>query len=295
MGVAVSPSGSRVYVANQVDNTVSVIDTSTNTVVATVPVGAAPFSSPVSVAVNPTGVLVYVTNAGEDTVSVIYAPTNRVIANVAVGRSPFGLAVDPTGTRVFVGNDMGASVSVIDAATNTIAATVAVGEHPEAFGAFVAGAPAAGGACSTELDKLRQQLADANAALSDLWKKNAALNTQITGLQQQVADLKKLNAALTADNVTLKSDLNAANLLLASFVSRLFGGRTDANVAAAARDAAQHELALAIAKVGARDRRVRQAQEQLNDGLAALAHGYFQRAVNEFREAFEIAEHIIRR
>ncbi|NJN66557.1 MAG: hypothetical protein HC884_07500, partial [Chloroflexaceae bacterium] len=46
------------YVANFADDTVSVIDTSTNTVVATVAVG----NTPVGVAVNPAGTRVYVTN-----------------------------------------------------------------------------------------------------------------------------------------------------------------------------------------------------------------------------------------
>ena len=45
--------------ANGLDN-VSVIDTATNTVVATVPVGSAPFG----VAVNPAGTFAYVTNDG---------------------------------------------------------------------------------------------------------------------------------------------------------------------------------------------------------------------------------------
>src|SRR5262249_58331827 len=42
-GVAVSPDGSKVYVANENSNTVSVIDTATNTVVGSpIPVGRAP-------------------------------------------------------------------------------------------------------------------------------------------------------------------------------------------------------------------------------------------------------------
>ncbi|WP_256332130.1 MULTISPECIES: YncE family protein [unclassified Streptomyces] len=41
-GIALTPSGARAYVANRGSNTVSVIDTATNTVTATVPVGDAP-------------------------------------------------------------------------------------------------------------------------------------------------------------------------------------------------------------------------------------------------------------
>ena len=42
VGIAVTPDGSRVYVASQVSNTVSVIDTTTNTVVGTIGVGLSP-------------------------------------------------------------------------------------------------------------------------------------------------------------------------------------------------------------------------------------------------------------
>ena len=41
-GVVVTPDGTRAYVTNSLDNTVSVIDTATNTVVATLPVGLFP-------------------------------------------------------------------------------------------------------------------------------------------------------------------------------------------------------------------------------------------------------------
>ena len=45
-GVAITPNGSYAYVANAVSNTVSVINTSTNTVVKTVRVGATRTGSP---------------------------------------------------------------------------------------------------------------------------------------------------------------------------------------------------------------------------------------------------------
>jgi YVTN family beta-propeller protein len=43
-GIAITPDGSKVYVTNEADNTVSVIDTATNIVVAVLPVGNAPFA-----------------------------------------------------------------------------------------------------------------------------------------------------------------------------------------------------------------------------------------------------------
>ena len=65
------------YITNEGSATVSVIDTATNTVVATVPVG----SSLIGVAVTPDGAFVYVTNTGSGTVSVIATATNTVVAH----------------------------------------------------------------------------------------------------------------------------------------------------------------------------------------------------------------------
>ena len=57
--MAVTPDGSKVYVANRSDNTVSVIATATNTVIGPpITVGSVPFG----VAVTPDGSKVYVAN-----------------------------------------------------------------------------------------------------------------------------------------------------------------------------------------------------------------------------------------
>ncbi|MGA7384174.1 MAG: YncE family protein, partial [Methylocella sp.] len=86
------------YVANVASNSVSVIDTATNTVVATIPVRAAAEG----LAVTPDGTHVYVTNISSDHVSVIATATNTVVATVAVGSYADGVAVTPDGTHVYV-------------------------------------------------------------------------------------------------------------------------------------------------------------------------------------------------
>ena len=101
-------------------NTVSVIDTATNTVTATVVVG----SRPEGVAVAPDGKFVYVANFGSNNVSVIAAAGNTVTATVAVGSFPIGVAVTPDGKFVYVANNGSNNVSVIATATNTVVATV---------------------------------------------------------------------------------------------------------------------------------------------------------------------------
>ena len=80
----VLPDGSAVYVANDRDGTVSVIDTGSNTVTATIPVGEGPWY-PV---VLPDGSAVYVPNHGDGTVSVIDTATNTVTATIRVSSGP---------------------------------------------------------------------------------------------------------------------------------------------------------------------------------------------------------------
>src|SRR6266851_1407046 len=108
------------YIVNTGSNSVSVIDTTSNTVVATVSVGG----SPLEVAITPDGTRAYVTNATDNTLSVIDTASNTVVATVGVGAGPTAVAITPDGTRVYV--TTGDAVSVIDATSNTVVATVGV-------------------------------------------------------------------------------------------------------------------------------------------------------------------------
>ena len=133
MSVAVSPDSTHVYVTHVggEDHTVGVIDTATNTVVATIPGG----HGPVQVVVNPDGNHVYVAAIFDDAVLVIDTVTNTVTATIPVGDGPRALAVSPDGSRLYVtnleSNDVGPdTVSVIDTATNAVVATITVGHSP---------------------------------------------------------------------------------------------------------------------------------------------------------------------
>jgi YVTN family beta-propeller protein len=67
LNVAITPNGASAYVADAGANSVTMLGTTTNTVVATVGVGAIP----VDVSISPDGSHAYVTNAGAKSVSVI--------------------------------------------------------------------------------------------------------------------------------------------------------------------------------------------------------------------------------
>jgi len=114
------------YITNYNDGTVSVINTSNNSIAATVQVG----SSPWGVGVSPDGTTVYITNARSNTVSVINTATNKVTATINVGNFPEGVSFSPDGTKAYVVNYNDFTVSIINTATNTVTATVAVGRGP---------------------------------------------------------------------------------------------------------------------------------------------------------------------
>jgi YVTN family beta-propeller protein len=134
--LAVSPDGSRVYVTADNLRQLSVIDTATNLVTATINLGG----SPGDIAVSPDGTRGYVItrstqNSDDIWVAVINtdpdsAGYNSVINRIKVGGTPVGLAVSAGGSEIYVTQSRTRTVSTIEAATNTITATVGVGNFP---------------------------------------------------------------------------------------------------------------------------------------------------------------------
>jgi YVTN family beta-propeller protein len=116
----------KVYIANILDNTVTVIDGATNGTT-TVTVG----SGPEAVAVNQVTNKIYVANvanAASNTVTVIDGATHGT-STVTVGRSPEGVVVNPVTNKVYVANGSDGTVTVIDGATNGTT-TVTAGSNP---------------------------------------------------------------------------------------------------------------------------------------------------------------------
>lgn len=116
------------YVANRNDDTISVIDTSTNTVTSTFSVGNGPsdlFTSPDQAAV-------YATYQFDDELGIISTATDSETATVSVGTGvfPTKIAVTPDGLTAYVTNEIGDSVAVLDLVTNTLTTTISVGNQP---------------------------------------------------------------------------------------------------------------------------------------------------------------------
>jgi YVTN family beta-propeller protein len=139
--VAVDETTNTIYVVNQDDDTVSVIDgahcngmdtSGCNQSWPTVTVGA----SPQALAVNPNNHTVYVANTDDNTVSVIDG--NTAIATIAVGAGPRSIGIVLDKNTLFVGNRSDMTVSVIDGSTCNGGDTTGCGQMPPAIlvGAF---------------------------------------------------------------------------------------------------------------------------------------------------------------
>ncbi len=103
------PSGGKVYVVNQADSTVSVVDPASYTVTATVPVG----STPVAVTSNLDGSYVFVVNQGSNNVTAIHTIDNTT-TTFAVGTAPNSEFFDSRRNRLYVTNGGSNDVSVFD-------------------------------------------------------------------------------------------------------------------------------------------------------------------------------------
>ncbi|MDB4900960.1 MAG: beta-propeller fold lactonase family protein [Mucilaginibacter sp.] len=124
-GISISPDGSRVYVANSIAGTAIVINTTSKTVIATIPVGSGSRPYPIAIAVSLDGKKVFVTNSGSNNVSVIDAATNTVVSNISTPPFPYGIVLSPDGSMAYVAN-FGSSVLVFNTSNNAIITTIPV-------------------------------------------------------------------------------------------------------------------------------------------------------------------------
>ncbi|MBL0121928.1 MAG: YncE family protein [Betaproteobacteria bacterium] len=158
------------YITGQNGSIVSVLDTATNAVVTTIPVGGAPFG----IGILPNGSRAYVANSTPNTVSVINLATNTVVATIALDLDrwrgcqsrwharlcgepdiqpvsvidtstngvistvplsrAYVIAINPAGTRLFVTNPGINSVTIIDTTTNTVTGSIGLTGGPGSFG-----------------------------------------------------------------------------------------------------------------------------------------------------------------
>lgn len=153
-------TGSTAVVVNDTSNSVSLIDTATNTSFATVAVG----QLPLGVAVTPDGALAYVVDLGTSTASSAVTPVRlgaTPSAQPSIGFSsnpPNFIAISPDGRKAYVTDPTNGKVVPLDLTTTPAAkgAAVPAGTHPEGI-AFAPGGATAyatdnGGTSITPID-----------------------------------------------------------------------------------------------------------------------------------------------
>jgi YVTN family beta-propeller protein len=155
--LAMSGDGKYVYVVNYVDGnpgtgTMSIIQTSDNTVIGTIP----GFSGPFDIALTPNDKYAYVTNFGSNnftptgtTITVVNLRDHTIVKTIDVGIQPSGVAITPDGHFAYITNyntlyadstnftDLTAgqgTVNIIDVKKKkVIAPTIAVEQSPHAI------------------------------------------------------------------------------------------------------------------------------------------------------------------
>jgi predicted alpha-1,2-mannosidase len=124
--LALSPDGTRVFVADNGSNDVSVVDTSLQKTIATVKVGNAPWG----IRVTPDGKTVWVANSGDNTVQPIDTTTLLAGAPIAVGAQPGGIAIAPNGKTLYVADQSANAITPVDLASGKALAPISVGAQP---------------------------------------------------------------------------------------------------------------------------------------------------------------------
>ena len=118
-----------VYVANGGSDTVTPIQTATNTAGPPIPAGSQPFA----IAITPDGKTAYVVNSLSGTVTPIDTATNTAGAPITVGNGPEPIVITPNGKTVYVASLTSDTVTPIDTATNTAGAPIPAGGQPSAI------------------------------------------------------------------------------------------------------------------------------------------------------------------
>jgi YVTN family beta-propeller protein len=154
IGVAVNPDTNMVYVTSTISRVtdngstamdgLTVINGSTNRIVATLPIGT--FTGPI--AVDPSTDRLFEIGGDPGSIYVIDASTSELVATIADGGGPDGIAVNPATDMIYVTNGASNSVSVINGSTNGVVKSITVGNNPSGVAVdpatdtvYVAGSP----------------------------------------------------------------------------------------------------------------------------------------------------------
>ena len=128
-GIAVTPDGATLLVANRESDSVSIIDVGSRRETRRVAVGQHPFGLTLSA----DGTTAYTANVVSNDVSAIDVGSGRETGRVATGQRPYVIAL--AAGKGFVTDQYSNTVTVFDPATLKTLAAIDVGDHPEGIAA----------------------------------------------------------------------------------------------------------------------------------------------------------------
>src|ERR1700733_13180953 len=136
----------RIYVTNEVSGDMTVIDSATYNVIATVPLG----KRPRGIHASPDRKTIYVALSGSpiagpgvdestlpppdksaDGIGVFDVAQKKVVRVIKGGSDPENFDISKDGTQLYISNEDDAAVSVVDIASGTVVKSAKVGEQPE--------------------------------------------------------------------------------------------------------------------------------------------------------------------
>jgi YVTN family beta-propeller protein len=119
--------GYKVYVSNEQDNTVTVLDSGTLTVLKTINVGARPRG----ITATKDGKHVLVCASDDDIIQIIDTATYQVVDTLPSNADPELFVLAPSGNPLYIANEEDNLVTVVDVVKKQIIKNIPVGVEPE--------------------------------------------------------------------------------------------------------------------------------------------------------------------
>ena len=127
-GIDLSPDGREVWTAHSADGAVSVIDTESEKVVATIP---ALTKHSNRLKFTPDGKMVLISDAESAEVLALDAHTRKLLKRIPVGKTPLGIQMAPDNLHAYVACAEAGQISILDLSTLTQVGTIDVGPGPD--------------------------------------------------------------------------------------------------------------------------------------------------------------------
>jgi len=119
-GLAVSPDGSRVYVASDKTGNFQIVDARSGKIVAQIPIG----NDPNQMTLTKDARFAYVPMRGEAKIAVVQLDPLRLVKKLSAPAGPHDAYTSADGSRIYVGAQFGNAIVVIDPATQSVLHTI---------------------------------------------------------------------------------------------------------------------------------------------------------------------------